>query len=65
MRRGGEGRTAWIGLLAMAVAVAGIGVSLGGRSLGYPFLETYVGPGVTLAGAALWVGYRARKGRRR
>ena len=63
MREGQEGRNAWIGLLAIAVAMAGIGLSAAGVRLGHPFLERVLGPGVTLAGAALWFGYRARRGR--
>ncbi len=53
------------GLAAMALAAAGIGVAVAGRHLGYPLLERFVGPGVTLAGALLWVAYRARRGRGR
>jgi hypothetical protein len=49
----------------MTVAAAGIAVSLAGRRFGYAVLETFLGPGVTLLGAALWVGFHALKGRGR
>lgn len=60
-----ESGSARVGLVAMAVALAGIGVSLAGARFGHPFLERVLGPGVTLAGAALWFAYRARRGRKR
>jgi len=54
-----------VGVAAMAVAAVGIAVSVTGRHLGRPFLETAVGPAVTLLGALLWVVFRAKKRRRR
>jgi len=61
----GRGRTALVGLLAMIVAVAGIALSVAGQQLGSPFLESRVGPGVTLLAAVAWIGFRALLGRRR
>jgi len=53
-----RGRNAVRGL-AMLLAVAGIVVSLAGQQFGHPFLESHVGPAVTLSGAVLWLGFRA------
>jgi len=61
----GEGHTIGVGVVAMAVAAAGVAVSLAGRHFGYPLLESLAGPGVTLLGALLWVGHRLFQGRRR
>ncbi|MDW7709222.1 MAG: hypothetical protein SCH98_02015 [Deferrisomatales bacterium] len=49
---------------AVGLALAGILLSLAGQRFGYPLLERWVGPGATVAGAVLWLGFRLGRGKK-
>ena len=46
--------------VALALAAAGIGVAVLGQRLSSPAPENWVGPALTLAGAAVWLFGRRR-----
>ncbi len=48
---------------SVALAALGILASVAGRRFGLPVLERLVGPGLTVAGAVMWVGFRVHRGR--
>ena len=48
---------------SVALAVLGILASAAGQRFGNAALERVVGPGLTVAGAVVWVGFRLHRGR--
>lgn len=50
----------WMAVVAMGLAGLGIGVSLVGANRSSPWLEHWVGPALTVAGAVLWFVVRWR-----
>ena len=61
--RDGTTASPWMALLCVGLAALGVAVTLLGARIPSPWLEHRLGPGITVAGAALWVGarWRARK----
>ncbi len=58
-----QARTVRWAIASVSVAVLGILVSAAGQRFGLPAFERLVGPGLTVAGAVVWVGFRLRRGR--
>lgn len=56
-------RTVRWAISSVALAALGILASAAGQRFGLPVLERLVGPGLTVAGAVVWVGFRVHRGR--
>ncbi len=47
---------------SLSLALLGILAAAAGQRFGLPVLERLVGPGLTVAGAVVWVGFRVHRG---
>ena len=58
--RGGTPASPRAAALGMGLAALGVAVTLVGANISSPWVEHRLGPGITVAGAVLWVVMRCR-----